>query len=67
MEGLKIEVDGIVGKWGVDGVIGNGEHLAEICAEKRLLFPKPFFLHRMTQRYMWKRRGKRSAQKSMIK
>lgn len=49
-----IELAGVVGKSGIDGVSKNGEHLIDICVEREIVFTK-HFQHRMTPRYMWKR------------
>ncbi len=47
------EIAGVVGKWGVDGINGNGKHLVDLCAE-------------LIHRYAWRRRDERGEQKSMI-
>ncbi len=55
----------MVGKWGVDGMNENGEHLVDVCAE-RGLFANTFFQHRMVHRYTWRRMDERDEQKSLI-
>ena len=37
------EVDGIVGKWEVPGVNGNGECLVDLCSERGLFLANTFF------------------------
>ncbi len=36
------ELAGVVGKWGVDGVNENGEHLVDVCAERGVVPFKHF-------------------------
>lgn len=61
-----VEVAGVVGKWGADGVSENGEHLVDVCAERQLFLANTCFQHRMIHRYTWRRRDERGEQKSMI-
>ncbi len=37
------EIGGVVGKYGVDGVNGNGHYLVNICAERGLFLSITFF------------------------
>ena len=60
------EIAGLVGKWGVDGVNENGEHLVDICAERGLFLANTFFQHKQIHRYTWRRRDERGEQKSVI-
>ncbi len=57
------EIAGVVGRWGVDGVNENGEHLVDICAE-RGLFLANTFQHKLIHKYMW--RDEKGEQKIMI-
>ncbi len=54
------ETGGVVGKYGVDRVNENGQHLVDICAERGLFFSNTFFQHKMTHRYTWARWHERS-------
>ncbi len=36
------DIAGVVGKWGVDGINENGEHLVDVCAERGLFLQTPF-------------------------
>ncbi len=56
----------VVGKWGVDGVNENGEHLVDIWAERGLFLANTFFQHKMIHRYMWRRRKDGGEEKSLI-
>lgn len=60
------EIAGVVGKWDVDGINRNEEHLVDICAERGLLLTNIFFQHRLKHRYTWRRRDERDEQKSVI-
>ncbi len=51
---------GVVGKYGVDGVNGNGHYLVDICAERGLLLSNTFFQYKMIHRYTWVRGNERS-------
>ncbi len=53
------EIGGVVEKYGVDGVSGNGHNLVDICAE-RGLFLSNTFQHKMIHRYTWARANERS-------
>ncbi len=59
------EVAGVVGKWDVNEVNENREHLVDVCAERGLFLANTFFQHRLIHRYTW-RRGERYEQKSLI-
>ncbi len=48
------EIGEMVGKFGVDGVNGNGQYLIDICAEWGL-FLANIFEHKMIHRYTWAR------------
>ncbi len=54
------EIGGVVGKYDVEGVNENGQHLVNICAERGLFFLNTFFQHKMIHRYTWARGGERS-------
>ncbi len=54
------EIGGVVGKYGVDGVNGNGHYLVDICTERGLFLMNTFFQHKMIHRYMWVRGNERS-------
>ncbi len=56
----------MVGKWGVEGVNENGEHLVDVCAERGLFLVNTFFKHKMIHRYTWRRREDREEEKSLI-
>ena len=60
------EIAGVVGKWGVDGVNENREHLIDVCAERGLFLANTFFQHKLIHRFTWRRRDGRGEQKSMI-
>ncbi len=60
------ELAGVVGKWGVEGVNENGEHLVDICAERGLFLANTFFKHKMIHRYTWGRREDGGNEKSLI-
>ena len=60
------EVAGVVGKWGVEGVNENGEHLVDMCAERGLFLANTCFEHRLIHRYTWRRGDGRDEQKSLI-
>ncbi len=45
------KVEGVVGKFGVDGVNENGQYLVDICADT--------FQHKMIHRYTWARGNER--------
>ena len=61
------ERERVVGKYGVDGVNENGEHLVGMCAERGLFLANTFFQHKDIHKYTW-RRGEGSVweQKSLI-
>lgn len=44
------EVVGIGGKWGVDRVYKNGEHLMDISAKRSLVLANTIFQHRLINR-----------------
>ncbi len=54
------EIGGVVGKYGVDRVNGNGQYLVSICTERGLFLSNTFFQHEMIHRYMWARGNERS-------
>ncbi len=56
----------MVGKWGVDGVNENGEHLVDICAERGLFLANTSFQHKMIHQYTWRRREDVGEEKSLI-
>ena len=57
----------VVGRFGVDGVNGNGEHLVALCAERGMFLVNTFFQHRDIHRYTWRRgEGSEWEQKSLI-
>ncbi len=60
------EIDGVVRKWGVDGINENGEHLVDVCAERGLFSANTFFQHRLVHRHTWRRMDERDEQKSLI-
>ncbi len=60
------ELAGVVGKWGVEGVNENGEHLVDICAERRLFLANTFFQHKMIHRYTRRRTEDGGDKKSLI-
>ena len=60
------EIAEVVGKWGVDGINENGEHLVDMCAERGLFLANTFFQHKLIHRYTSRRRDERDEQKSMI-
>lgn len=61
------EIERIVGKWGVDGVNDNGEHLVGLCAERRMFLANTFFQHKHIHRFTWCRaEGSGREQKSLI-
>ncbi len=59
MRELEAEIGGVVGRYGVEGVNKNGQHLVDICAE-RGLFLSNTFQHKMIHRYIWARGDERS-------
>ena len=62
-----VEIERIVGKWGVDGVNENGEHLVGLCAERRMFLANTFFQHKQIHRFTWCRaEGSSREQKSLI-
>ncbi len=56
---------GVVGKWGVEGVNENGEHLVDVCSE-RGLFLANTFQHKIIQQYMWRRGEDGGEERSLI-
>ncbi len=54
------EIEGVVGKYGVAGVNGNGHYRVDICAERGLFLSNTFFQHKMIHRYTWVRGNERS-------
>ncbi len=60
------ELAGVVGKWGVERVNENGEHLVDICAERGLFLANTFFQREMIHRYTWRRREDGGNEKSLI-
>ncbi len=56
----------MVGKWEVDGVNENGEHLVDVCAERGLFLANTFFQHKMIHRYTGRRREDGGEEKSLI-
>ncbi len=54
------EIGRVVGKYGVNGVNGNGHYLVDICAERGLFLLNTIFQHKMIHRYTWVRGNKRS-------
>ncbi len=54
------EIGGVVGKYGVDGVNGNGHYLVDICAERGRFLSNTFFQHKMIHRYTWVRGNEKS-------
>ncbi len=57
------EIGEVVGKYGVEGVNENGEHLVDICAERGLFLSNTFFQHKMIHRYTWARGNEISKEK----
>ncbi len=53
------EIGGVVGRYSVEGVNENGQHLVDICAE-RGLFLSNTFQHKIIHRYTWARGDERS-------
>ncbi len=53
-------IEGVAGKFGVDGVNENGQYLVDICAVKGLFLTNTFFQHKMIHRYTWARGNERS-------
>ncbi len=49
-----------MGRYGVEGVNENGQHLVDICAERGLFLSNTFFQHKMIHRYTWARGDERS-------
>lgn len=60
------EIEGIVGKWGVEGRNMNGDFLLEVCAEREMFLANTFFEHRHIHRYTWHRGEGEQEQKSLI-
>ncbi len=54
------EIGGVVGRYGVEGVNKNGQHLVDICAERGLFLSNAFFQHKMIHRYTWARGDERN-------
>ncbi len=57
----------MVGKWGVEGVNENGEHLVNVCAERGLFLANSFFQHKMIHRYTWRRGEDEGEERSLTK
>ncbi len=51
----KNELAGVVGKWGVEGVNENDEHLVDVCTERGLFLANTFFQYEMIHWYTWRR------------
>ncbi len=49
------EIGGVVGRYGVEGVNENGQHLVDICDERGLFLLNTFFQHEMIHKYKWTR------------
>ncbi len=49
-----------MGRYGVEGVNKNGQHLMDIYAERGLFLSNTFFQHKMIHRYAWARGDERS-------
>ncbi len=49
-----------MGRYDVEGVNENGQHLVNICAEVGLFLSNTFFQHKMIHRYTWTRGDERS-------
>ncbi len=49
-----------MGRYGVEGVNENGQHLVDICAERGLFLSNTFFQHKMIHRYTWAMGDERS-------
>ncbi len=60
------ELAGVVGKWEVEGVNENGEHLVDVCAERGLFLANTFFQHKMMHRYTWRRGEEGKEERSLI-
>ncbi len=56
----------MVGKWGVEGVNENGEHLVDVCTERGLYLANIFFQHKRIHQYTWRRREDGGEEKSFI-
>ncbi len=56
----------MVGKWGVEGVKENGEHLEDVCAERGQFLANTLFQHKVIHRYTWRRREDEGEERSMI-
>ncbi len=54
------DIGGVVGKYGVDGMNGNGQYVVGICAERGLFLSNTFFQHKMIHRYTWARGNERN-------
>ncbi len=55
------EIEGVVGRDGVEGVNENGQHRVDICAESGLFLSNIFFQHKMIQMALGKEDGRRSS------
>ena len=49
------EIDGVTGKFGVQGINDNGEKLIEVCSERNLIIGNTCFKKRMIHKYTWER------------
>lgn len=57
---MENEIAGEAGKWDVlEGVNENGEHLVDVCAERRLFLANILYQHSLIRRHTWEegRRG----------
>ena len=52
-----VEIDGVIGKFGVPGVNESGMRLVELCMERELLIGNTCFKKRMIHKYTWERVG----------
>ncbi|CAL4067741.1 unnamed protein product [Meganyctiphanes norvegica] len=59
--------DGLVGKYGVQGVDKNGEYLVEFCSKNGLFLANTFFRRNINMDFTWERNcGSKGEQKSLI-
>ena len=49
------EIDGVTGKFGVQGINDNSEKLIEVCSERNLIIGNTCFKKRMIHKYTWER------------
>ena len=48
-------VEGVVGRWGIQGVNESGERMIELCVERELAVANTFFKKKVINKYTWRR------------